>query len=150
MNKLVDYIDKNTLKTYCKNNSVNVVLSHYHNIARLYDIDFRTEINLPEKLGINETDFAVILSNGLDNAINALKSCEDRHITIKAFIDDGKLYLELKNPFNQKIVFEDNMPQSLKENHGYGTKSMAAIVKKHGGMYSFVTEDNCFVFRCAR
>lgn len=149
ISKIIKDTDKNTLKTYCNNNSVNVVLSHYHNIARLNGIDLRTDIKLPEKLSINETDFAVILSNGLDNAINALKSCDNKQITIKAFTSDDKLYLELKNPFNEDIVFDNNMPQSSKENHGYGTKSMAAIVKKHGGMYSFVTENDFFVFRCA-
>ncbi len=149
INNTIEDIDKTTPNAYCKNNSVNVVLSHYHNIARSNGIDFITNINLPEKLSISETDVAVILSNGLENAINALKSYDDKKITVKAFVKDEKLYLEIKNPFDGEIAFEGNIPQSAKENHGYGTKSMAAIVKNHGGIYSFVTENGCFVFRCA-
>lgn len=149
MNKLMEDIDRNTIKTYCQNNMVNVVLSYYHNIAMSKEIDFQAHIRLPENLSINETDLAVILSNSLENTINALKECKNKHISIKAFFKNRRIYIEIKNPFKGKIVFEDNLPQASVENHGYGTKSIATIIKKYDGIYSFVTENDCFVFRCA-
>lgn len=45
-------------------------------------------------------------------------------------------------------MFDGNMPRSKQENHGYGTRSMAAIVTKYDGVYSFTIEDGDFVFRC--
>jgi len=36
------------------------------------------------------------------------------------------------------------MPISTDENHGLGTKSIAAIAHKYGGMYSFTAEDRVF------
>lgn len=57
-------------------------------------------------------------------------------------------YVEIKNPFNNAVMFDGNMPRSKQENHGYGTRSMAAIVTKYDGVYSFTIEDGDFVFRC--
>lgn len=141
--------DAKSFKSYCKNNSVNAVISYYENIAISKDIFFNINVNLPEKIKISETDFAVILSNGLENAINALKNQNDKMVFIKSFVDNTTLYLEIKNPFDGNIDFNDGLPKTSYENHGYGTKSMAAIVNKNNGIYSFGIEKGFFVFRCA-
>ncbi len=146
---MTEDINKTSLRNYCENNSVNVVLSHYGFIAEEKGILFETYVKLPVKLEINEIDLAVVLSNALENAINALEYGNDKRIIIKCFTEHGKLYLEIKNPFNGDIFFEDKLPKSSKENHGYGTKSIAAIIENSGGIYSFVTENGYFVFRCA-
>lgn len=146
---LIEDIDKNTLKIYCENHSVNVVLSYYDKIADKRNIKFETNINLPETLTINETDLAVVLSNGLENSINAMDKCENKKISVKGFMEADKVYIEIKNPFYDKVVFDGNMPMSKQENHGFGTKSMAAIVDKYDGVYSFTIENGYFVFRCS-
>lgn len=111
---------------------------------------FETNIRLPETLPIEETDLAVILSNGLENSINALENCDNRHISVNGFMEADKVYLEIKNPFNYgDVVFDGKMPKSPKENHGYGTKSMASLVRKYEGAYSFTVEDGEFIFRCS-
>lgn len=146
---MITDIDKNTLHTYCDNNSVNVVLSYYNKIADEQNIDFSTSIHLPAELKINQTDLAVILSNGLENAINAQANCDDKKIFIKGFIEAEKIYLEIKNPFNNSVAFEGKLPHSKQENHGFGTKSMAAIIEKYDGVYSFSVENGYFIFRCS-
>lgn len=149
INSIINDVSANQLRNYCKNNSVNVVLSYYGDIAESNGICLKTDINLPEKLNIDETDFAVVLSNGFENAINALDNCENKEIIIKSFTDNEKLYLEIKNPFEGSIEFEHGLPKSSNEDHGYGTKSMATIVDKNKGIYSFIVENGFFVFRCA-
>lgn len=142
-------IDENKIKIYCDNHTVNAVLSYYGKIAEDKGIKLETDINLSGKLNIEETDLAVILSNGVENAINALESCPEKTVMIKAFAEDQKLFLEIKNAFSGKIAFEGNLPKSARENHGYGTKSMAATVEKYGGIYSFEIENGQLVFRCS-
>ncbi len=146
---LIEDIDKGAFKNYCDNHSVNVVLSYYNRIADEKGIKFETNIRLPESLTVSETDLAVILSNGLENAINALEQCDYKKVITNGFIDADKLYLEIKNPFNNIVMFDGKIPRSKLENHGYGTKSMAAIVEKYEGVYSFVVENGYFVFRCS-
>jgi len=142
-------IAESTLHNYCKNNAVNAVMSYFCKIADTHGIEIETKLNLPETLRINETDFAVVLSNGIENAINAVKDSENKKISVKAFIEDEKIYLEIKNPFDGNVDFENGIPVSTEENHGYGTKSMATLIQKNDGIYSFVLEDGYFVFRCA-
>jgi len=146
---LIKDIDKNTLKNYCDNHSVNVVLSYYNQIADKKGIKFETGIRLPEPLHVSETDLAVVLSNGLENSINALEHCEYKKIIVNGFTNADKIYLEIKNPFNTNVLFNGKIPKSSSENHGYGTKSMAAIVEKYEGAYSFVVENGYFIFRCS-
>ncbi len=146
---LISDIDKNKIKSYCDNHSVNVVLSYYDKIAGEKGARFETNVNLPETLTVNETDLAVVLSNGIENAINAVDNCENKEISVKVFMDTDKIYVEIKNPFSDKVIFDGNMPKSKQENHGFGTKSMAAIVDKYEGVYSFNVENEYFIFQCS-
>lgn len=145
---LVENIDRYALKSYCNNYCANVVLSYYSVVADKKGIDFECDINLPEALNISETDLAVVLSNGLENAINAQSDCGSKIIFIKGFTEEDKIWLEIKNPLTGAVQFDGKMPLSKQENHGYGTRSMAAIVEKYEGIYSFAVEDGEFVFRC--
>lgn len=146
---LTEHIDKSVPRNYCQNRAVNVVLSYYQNIAQEKGLALRVSVSLPESLRVNDLDLAVLLSNGLDNAVNAVERCPDRGISVKAFVEGDTLYLEIKNSFRDTVIFEDGMPLSKHEQHGYGTRSMAAIVEQYGGTYSFGVEQGLFVFRCS-
>lgn len=148
MNSMIAEISQSTPQTYCDNHSVNVILSYYNKIADERNIEFNASIRFPAALKIGQTDLAVVLSNGLENAINAQAYCEDKKICIKGFMEAEKLYLEIKNPFNHSVAFDGALPRSQRENHGFGTKSMAAIVEKYEGVYSFSVENGYFCFRC--
>ena len=146
---ITKYVDSTIPKQFCLNGVVNVILSHYANIAALKDINFICEVSLSRQLPMSDIDLVIILSNVLENAVNALEICDTKRIEIKGFESDGKFFFEVKNPFCGEIEFENDLPVSRRENHGYGTKSIAAIVEKHEGIYSFTVEDDIFVFRCA-
>ncbi len=146
---ITDYVDSTMPKQFCLNGVVNVILSHYANIAKTKGIDFICEVSLSRQLPVSDIDLVVILSNALENAVNALEICDTKRIEIKGFESDGKFFFEVKNPFCGEVEFENDLPVSRRENHGYGTKSIAAIVEKHEGIYSFTVEDDIFVFRCA-
>lgn len=147
ISKLSDSIDKTSVKTFCVNNSVNVIISHYNSIAVENEIDFEAKLQLSELLPVDETDFAVILSNALENAINAQKECSDKKIRVNAFENYGHLYIEIKNSFCGEIQFSKGFPVCDSEDHGYGTRSIAAIIKKYNGTFSFTAENGLFVFR---
>lgn len=149
LKKLSSILDRATTVSFCKNSSINAVLSFYNLKAEENDIRFSVSTPLDEPLHVPETDFALILSNALDNAFNAIKNAKDKWIEVKAFIENGKLFLEVKNPFSGELHFTNGIPDSMKEGHGFGTKSMALLIDKNSGIYSFVAEEGIFVFRCA-
>ena len=96
---ITDYVDSTMPKQFCLNGIVNVILSHYANIAQLKGIDFICEVSLSRQLPLADIDLVVILSNALENAVNALEICDTKRIEIKGFESDVKFFFEVKNPF---------------------------------------------------
>ena len=52
--------------------------------------------------------------------------------------------IPITNRCTDPVRFVDDRPVSTEENHGRGTKSIAAVVEKYGGVYSFTAEDGVF------
>ncbi|SDH85800.1 ATP-binding protein [Desulfosporosinus hippei] len=135
------------VEKYCMNYTVNLILSSYIAKAKNEQISVETQINLPEKNVVSDMDLCVIFANALENAISACKGiygANDRIIKIVSKVNNNKLYIQITNSFDGTIIFVDDIPISTDMNHGFGTKSIAAIAHKYGGMYSFTAEDRIF------
>ena len=92
-------------------------------------------------------DLCVIFANAIENATNACKkipSIEDRTLSIICKTRNEKLLIQIANSYAGEIRFVDDMPVRTMENHGLGTKSIAAVAQKYGGIYSFTAHDNVF------
>ena len=53
----------------------------------------------------------------------------------------------VENRFSGEVRFVDGMPQTSKEdrlNHGFGTKSMAMVVERHGGTLTMEAQGDLF------
>lgn len=140
-------IEGAVVEKYCRNYTVNLILSSYIAKAKHEQITVETQINLPEKNVVTDMDLCVIFANALENAISACKGihgANDRIIKIVSKVNNNKLYLQITNTFDGTIIFVDDMPISRSENHGLGTKSIAAIVHKYGGICSFTAKDRVF------
>jgi len=149
--KYITEVEKNienaTVKKYCNNYSVNLILYSYIAKARDEQIRVETQMDLPEKTTISDMDLCVFFANALENAIIACKSMRinnERVITIVSKNNNKKIYIQITNSFDGTVVFVDDMPVSTKENHGLGTKSIAAVAQKYDGVYSFTAENGIF------
>ncbi|HHZ02225.1 MAG TPA: sensor histidine kinase [Tissierellia bacterium] len=60
---------------------------------------------------------------------------------------NNKLCLDIRNRYHTEPIFHQGLPISEEHGHGFGTKSMAHIVEKHGGVYQFSVKDGWFVFQ---
>ncbi len=140
-------IEDVAVEKYCSNYAVNLILSSYIANAENEQIAVQTQINLPEKNVVSDMDLCVIFANALENAIHAcqkMKNAADRTINIVSSTKNNKLLIQVSNRYDGTIQFVDDMPAGTEENHGLGTKSIAAVAKKYGGIYSFTTEDRIF------
>lgn len=140
-------IDGATVEKYCSNYTVNLILSSYIAKAKYEQITVETQINLPDNNAVSDMDLCVIFANAIENAIHAcitIKSANERTLKIVSNIKENKLYIQITNSFDGTIIIVDDMPVSTEENHGRGTKSIAAIAQKYGGVYSFTSEDRVF------
>lgn len=145
---LVSNIEATTIQHYSNNNIVNYILSDYAAKFEKASIPFHATVELQE-LRTDEIVFASILSNALDNALNATSTLPTEKRNIKLLIKNanGKLLLSVRNSFQGKIIFSDGLPVSSKAGHGYGTRSIRYMTEKTGGNCQFTIEDNEFVLR---
>lgn len=99
---------------------------------------------------INTVDLYAILGNSIDNAIEAVEKFEQqekRQIDVLIYRREQFLVINVINPLEGKLVYEDGLPVTTKENksfHGYGLKSIKYMVKKCGGIVNISEEDCCF------
>lgn len=106
-----------------------------------------TEIPIPAN------DLCLLLSNCLENAIDAAKlaaaGARVVGLDVSRNFENGNLTLMSRNPVTDPVTFDpEGMPQTAKgPGHGYGTRSMRTVVRKHGGVCGFSVEGGEFVFR---
>lgn len=144
----VAQIESTSLHRYCKNDTVNYILTNFETKCRDSAISFSATVEI-EEITVDEILFSSIISNALDNAFNAQVGIpeEKRQIKIMLKDSDGKLLLSVKNPFLEKPVFIDNLPISNKKGHGYGTQSIRYLTERLGGKCQFLTQDDFFILR---
>lgn len=144
----IDRIDGTRLQRFCSNDVINYVLSDYAAKCDANHVSFTCSAELDE-LKVDEILFSSILSNGLDNALNAQKDVPIGNRSIRVMIkhSNEKLLLSIKNPVEHKVVFADGVPVSGKRGHGYGTQSIRFVTERLGGNCQFTVQDDVFILR---
>lgn len=146
----VSEIESASLHRYCENDTVNYILTNYESKCRKAGIVFEADIDL-KILGVDEIIFASILSNALDNAVNAQIELPESDRNIKLLLKNSgdKLLLSIKNPYIGTIPLDpvNQLPQSRVEGHGYGTQSILYLTEKLGGKCQFSVQNNIFALR---
>ncbi|SHH28390.1 sensor histidine kinase [Clostridium grantii] len=140
-------IDSITVETYCSNYSLNLIMHFYVTKAKKEHIEVETHIELPKQLAISDMDLCLVFSNAIENAINALvniESTNDKILKIICKTKKDKLFIKITNSFEGTVMFVDKIPINESENHGIGTKSIAAIAEKYNGVCSFTSENGIF------
>lgn len=112
------------------------------------EVDFSVTVELDE-LSVDEIQFSSIISNAIDNALNAQAKLPvgSRQITLMIKDSEGKLLFSVKNPYKDAPVFANGLPITDEKNHGYGTKSICYITEKLGGKCQFAIQNELFVLR---
>lgn len=136
-----------TPSRYCKNETVNLLLSYFKAIAKQNGVVLSVEAALPDNLGLSDTELCSLISNSLENAITAAKTIstfEKRTVSINMKVHKEKILLLVKNPYEGDIVMLKGLPQSSQKGHGYGTRSISAIAEFHGGHALFSANKGTF------
>ncbi|WP_099469667.1 sensor histidine kinase [Konateibacter massiliensis] len=143
-------MDAITPLRFCENETVNLILSAFAAKAKQADIMLTVEAKLPDLLPFSDTELCSLLSNALENAIQATKKINDgnkRYIMLRVYSKNNKLCIDIRNRYQTEPTFHQGLPVSTEQGHGFGTKSMAHIVEKHGGVFQFSVKDGWFTFQ---
>jgi len=132
----------------CDNPAVDSVASHYGLLCRKQDIPFSFELDLPRELPVPEIDLCLVLSNLLENALEASRRTDParRQIKARAYLPSGHMILlTVENAFDGEIKEKDGVFQSSKRiGEGIGIHSVRRIADKNGGYSRFSYERDVF------
>ena len=142
-------IDKIVPKGFCENELVNLLCSSFSAKAERMGVRLTVEAAVPGTLTISDTELCALLSNGLENALNATEEQETSHRWVELYcgVRLDKLLIEIQNPYSGEIVFRDGLPATDQPNHGYGCHSIRAITESHQGICEFSAEGGIFTLR---
>lgn len=133
---------------FCKNRAADSVAGYYCELAHRSGIPFQAQMDLPAKVPIDEIDMCLVLSNLLENALEASQktSPSRRHIKITAYLHAEHLILiQVSNPYDGEIREKNGIFQSSKRTgNGIGLQSVRRICEKNGGADSFTYKDGIF------
>ena len=141
--KSTDYVDTNHV-------IVNVILNQKYQYAQENGIAMIISVNDLSCLTMKKEDLVILLSNLLDNAIEACqKIAADKIIQFKMVTEEENLILSVKNPIERLPEMEGERILSSKKNrrnHGIGLTNVEDVVKRNQGVSSIKFEDGYFSF----
>lgn len=130
---------------------VNAIINTKYQEAEAKGIVFAFRVNDLSELKIRDEDVVIILSNLLNNAIEACETREDKKVIKFKFVkEDDMIIIAVKNTFNNNVVYKNGEIKSTKtmgiDEHGVGIKNVLKIIEKYGGSYVIEHKKKEFYF----
>ena len=150
LNDLIDHLPRNRQITVCENYTANIILDHFINRAKDFEVPLRFNFHLSHEPGISDADLCVLIGNALENAMEATVQlpAEQRFISARALEEEDRIYMTFDNSFGGALKASgDNGYLSHKRRFataGVGIPSIRAIVKKYDGDMRIDAEDGMF------
>lgn len=145
-----EILDKlNSVHSYIEtgNTLLNHIINQKFKLAKSKGISVKAEIENLSFARMKSLDFSAILSNLLDNAIEASEKEEKSQIIV--FIVKKRCYetIVVKNYISQSVLENNSSLTSSKKektSHGMGVNQIKSLVEKYNGLYEFYEEDGFF------
>ena len=131
--------------------ALDALLNQKAFVARNRSIDVQFRVNDLSAVKIDLVDLTVIISNTLDNAIEACEKLpvQDRQIHVQVVLDDNELFYAVRNRSLPVDVSSDRLPVTTKESpsfHGYGLQNVQTTLAKYHSVYAMDYADGWFEF----
>lgn len=134
----------------------NILLNHIINekfqAAKMVNIMVKAEIENLQFEKLSSIDFSALLTNALDNAIEACKNenVDKREMLVSITRNRGYETIFVKNYIERSILEQNPELKSQKEekeSHGYGLKKIKEIIRSCDGMCDIYEEEHYFCIR---
>ncbi len=137
-----------TTTVYCEHETANLILGAFDERAQENDIAFRYEVSLPASLPIEDTELCALLSNLLENALNAAQRPQtpNPYIYVRAVYHNHNLVILVENSFDGQVQLAHDrpVPRTPDAAHGFGTQSIIDIADRHQGLSHFEPQGTVF------
>lgn len=138
------------LAVHSNNPVVDAILNQKYSQACALGIQVDFVINDLAGFPLSNKETVVVLSNLLDNAIEACKAQEGtRLIRVKIQCSEDKTVLSVMNTTDEPLTMENGLPITTKADpllHGYGLQNIVAILAEHGACPAVQYQDGWFQF----
>ena len=131
--------------------ALDALLNQKALVAKNRKIDIQFSVNDLSAVKINTVDLTILISNTLDNAIEACEKLpeEERQIFVQVLLEEDVLFYAVRNrslPVNVQpgqLPVTTKIPPSL---HGYGLENVRTTLKKYSSLYAINYADGWFGF----
>lgn len=136
-----------TVMSYSDYPIINTAISIYYSRAQRLGITFTTKVNLPANLTTDENDLGILLSNLLENALQAtLRSpkSNDNNAEIALTIQHNghQCVLSINNHCGTPIDLDkEGLPRATRKGHGIGMVSLKMFLEKYKGYATFTQNE---------
>ena len=151
-NQYVQNIQRNrALKIVSVNSGhpvIDAILNEKHQVAQENDVKFQIEVNDLSNVSIQTDKLVILLSNLLDNALEACFRVNGRKEIRCKIIYNGDLYVAVRNT-SQHIEIVDGHIATTKSSatdHGYGIPAIRYVLDELDAEYTFDYSDGWFRF----
>lgn len=131
------------------NRVIDMVINDKLSVIQRENIKVNLETNTIGQVGISEKDLCAVLSNLLDNAIEACKKCVNQEawidITLKK-VTHGLIF-KISNSMYEEVIVREGRYLTTKEDkdkHGVGLESVNYILKKYNANIKIEDANNVF------
>ena len=148
----VDRLKKNrSIMVYSVNSGhpvIDVILNQKYQTARENEIKMQIQVNDLSALNIPTDSLVVVLTNLLDNAIEACRRIDGYREIIGCILYNDGLYISIRNTSEEVAIVDGKIPTSKADSlsHGFGLMSVTYVLDKLGAEYTFFYEDGWFNF----
>lgn len=150
IDKFEDMLEQSEIPQHCENPTINAILVYYLENAKNEGIHIDTRLDIPDKLPIDEMELSTVLANAIENARHACAKMPEKAKKSLEIICVSKpnFVFEIANTYFGEVLFDKNgLPVSKEVEHGIGTQSIEAFVKKNHAILDYHTENGIFRLR---
>ena len=127
---------------------IDVILNQKYQTARENDIKMQIKVNDLSGVSIPTDSLVVVLTNLLDNAIEACRRLDGyREIFCSVLYDEG-LYISVRNTSGPVEIVDGKIPTSKRDSlsHGFGLLSVTYVLDKLDAEYTLDYDEGWFHF----
>lgn len=151
LDQVTDNVNKIVSETIDTGNSfVDAVLLSKTAVCREKNIDFSCSVQPLENIKIDAVDLSSLLSNLLDNAVEAAAQTTEPFVRLTITKYNAYYTICVENSYMGKKSLKESVgalisTKSDKAPHGYGTRIISDIAQKYDGNYSWEAQESRFI-----
>ena len=127
----------------------DVILREKQKEALEKSIDFTCSFHYPQSPGVSAFDMGIVLSNALNNALEAAQLCTDPYIRISSYHRKHTFIIEIKNSMlpGPPPLMQNGLPLTTRTGgeHGFGLTNIRRVARNYRGDIDIVIEEDSFL-----